>query len=298
LRQAVLIGATGFLGRAIEACIRKDATCFSSLVIADHRHLMPALLHDSSRSDVPHLDSELAQDWIVATGIVDPRRDPADLLRANVEFPVRLFERLGTGNRPGRRRLVTFGSVLENRSDLATGNPYLESKAQLLQAWKELNGGSPVPWLHLQLHTVYGGSKPPHSFMFMGQMFSALLSQSVFAMSTGEQLREYHHVDDIAESTVALLCRDPVRSRVLNLSSGRPVRLRDLASGVFAHFAAQDLLLVGAKPLAQAEIFESPYCRSPELVAGREPCQGVIRWFESLGIRSAPTTAFAGRGRK
>ena len=54
--------------------------------------------------------------------------------------------------------------------------------------------------MHLHLHTLYGGR--PQAHMFLGQMIRALERGAEFAMSSGEQLREYHHVHDIAGAMV------------------------------------------------------------------------------------------------
>jgi len=288
LRQAVLIGATGFLGKGVEARFQRKAGGVCPLLVANHRRLISALSRSSLLPEIKSImDADVDQDWIVATGLVDPDSDPGDLLRINVEVPLRLFDLLVDGARPRQRRLVTFGSVLENRPDLANTNAYLESKAKLLEAWQARSNGSPVAWIHLQLHTLYGGGKPPHPFMFTGQMFSALSFRTPFPMSAGGQLREYHHLDDVAESLAGLLSRDALDSQCVTFSSGCPVRLRDLASSIFTHFGAEDLLLIGARSAADAEVFDNPYRRSPELIADREPCEGVIRWFETLGLQPA-----------
>ena len=115
-------------------------------------------------------------------------------------------------------------------------------------------------------------------------MRPALKVRRVFAMSHGSQLREYHHADDIAQSLCALLDDAAQESETIDLSSGRPVRLRDLASRVFRHFGASDLLEIGALPVQEAEVYEPCYQPSKYLAACRDPLQGIIDWLETLGI--------------
>jgi len=117
-------------------------------------------------------------------------------------------------------------------------------------------------------------------------MLAALTSKTNFRMSGGIQLREYHHVADIARSVVGFLNTHEETALPLTLSSGEPVRLRDLACAVFNHFEANDLLTIGARPVADAEVYESEHQRSGHLIAYRDPCAGVIDWFESLGVQS------------
>jgi nucleoside-diphosphate-sugar epimerase len=286
LRQAVLVGNSGFLGRALESHIRQNRNPQVSLSVVDHRRLSKELLHsDDADLGVENLaEAELDQDWIFAAGLVDPSLDPAELEHINVDAPLRLLELLARGSQRKRRRLITFGSVLENRRDVVALNPYLRSKARLLDCWRQRDIQSPVSWLHIQLHTLYGGALPPHPFMFTGQMLSSLRARSCFRMSGGMQLREYHHVDDISASILGLLGPPVEGSVLIELSSGDGLRLRDLAHAVFDHFKALDLLRVGALPAADAEVFESAQHRSPHLLAYRDPIPNILAWFEDLGI--------------
>ncbi|MFP6757348.1 MAG: NAD-dependent epimerase/dehydratase family protein [Alphaproteobacteria bacterium] len=100
----------------------------------------------------------------------------------------------------GGVRYITVGSVMERTDPLARANRYIASKIALAQALLELASQDPgVSALHLRLHTLYG-SRHPHPHMFIGQIAQCLLSDTPFAMSTGLQYRQYHHVDDIAQA--------------------------------------------------------------------------------------------------
>jgi nucleoside-diphosphate-sugar epimerase len=143
------------------------------------------------------------------------------------------------------------------------------------------SAGGALHWCHIRLHTLYGGSKRPHPFMFAGQMFDALARKEPFKMSGGAQLREYHHVEDIATSVLAFLAGSHDQ-KIIELSSGQPIRLRDLASAVFRYFDAASLLEIGARIHSNGEVFDNTYERSPYLAASREPIDGLIAWFKKL----------------
>jgi nucleoside-diphosphate-sugar epimerase len=285
-RQVVLIGNTGFLGRAIELQVGSSQDQHVSLAVPDHRALVAGLLNRHCGADTvsSYLNPALRQDFIFSVGIANPHRNEAELDRINVEVPLRLLEHLCGASYRDRLRLITFGTVLAVHPQLAELNPYYRSKSRLLQAWKERSRSCPIGWVHVHLHTLYGGPKPPHPFMFTGQMLSALRSGSVFEMSSGMQLREYHHVDDIAKSLLSFLALERNEPHLLELSSGDPLRLRDLAKTVFDHFGARNLLSIGARTDGDAEVFENRYRRSMRLIAYRDPCAGVIAWFEKLGV--------------
>jgi len=278
-RNAVLIGHSGFLGTALRAAIEARSGSRVELVGGD---FVRQVLEGSGREAVSSLlAGSMEQDWICAVGIVNPAADPAVIEAINVEFPRRLCALLGSLAPIGAVRLVTVGSVLESYGELASSNAYLASKSRMFDA---LSGtGDALRWHHIRLHTLYGGSKRPHPFMFVGQMFEALIRKERFRMSGGTQLREYHHVQDIAESILSFLSGNG-RDRMIELSSGEPIRLRDLASAVFEHFGEFELLEIGSKIHSQGEVFESVYHRSPYLTASRDSIEGVICWFKELNV--------------
>lgn len=281
-RYAVLIGYSGFLGMALKTAIKAGGGGYTQLIAKPHRDFVKRVLEGNGRELIaPMLACGRPQDWICTVGVVDPKADPALIEAINVEFPQRLYRLLGSVVPAGAVRFATVGSVLECHVELATSNPYLASKSRMFDALRAT--GSAVPWNHIRLHTLYGGSKRPHPFMFAGQMFDALARKQPFKMSDGMQLREYHHVEDVAASILAFLA-GPHEDRVIELNSGNPVRLRDLASEVFKRFDASGLLEIGARIHSEAEVFKNSYQRSSHLIASRDPTEGLIAWFEELRV--------------
>lgn len=279
-RKAVLIGHSGFLGTALR--IAMTARCESDVQLIGRDFVSSVLEGNGREAVLSLLASDVTQDWICAAGVVDPQGDPGLIEALNVEFPCRLHGLLGSLAPANSVRFVTIGSVLEGRDGLASSNAYLASKSRMFEALREMRSNN-LCWHHIRLHTLYGGSNAPHSFMFAGQMFDALSHRKPFKMSGGTQLREYHHVGDIAQSILSFLAASR-QDGVIELNSGEPIRLRDLASAVFAYFDESDLLEIGVKVHSQGEVFESAYQRSHYLAANRDPIQGVISWFKELQV--------------
>jgi len=183
-----------------------------------------------------------AFDVVFACGATDPGADRGHLTGSNATFPLAVIDVVA-----GRdTRFLTFGTVFELFPAHAAGNAYLASKSAL---WTQLSARRALieegRALHLRLHTVYGG--PPRPHMFVGQMVNALRQGTPFLMSRGQQLREYHHVDDIAAAVTNLLLREwHDGAGPLVLSAGQPVRLAELAESVFRSCGRPDLLRVGA----------------------------------------------------
>lgn len=225
-------------------------------------------------------------DIIFAGGLTDPASPAQDLVLANALLPQRVIT--ATRDMPGLRYL-TFGTAMERFPGAATVNPYVASKASLAD-WLSEQARLPdlrARIMHLQLHTLYGGDRPlPH--MFLGQMVSALRAGRPFAMSAGTQLREYHHVADVAQAGVRLLSRAHwPEEPVLALSTGRPVRLADLATVVFTMMQRQADLKIGALSSARAENFELIFEPAPDWLLGapREPLSAIADWVRQMLAR-------------
>jgi nucleoside-diphosphate-sugar epimerase len=182
-------------------------------------------------------------------------------------------------------RYLTIGSVLETLSGLTAKNRYLASKMALWVRVKSLAADPRLDGriMHLRGHTFYYGGVPaPH--LFLGQMYDSLRAGRPFRMSEGRQLREYAHVDDVALSIIALLARTWTDPFEIDLSSGEPIRLSELASSVFREFDCERLLQLGALSTPAGENLDITFPRSPAWLLGqpRPPIEGIIGWFSEL----------------
>ena len=228
---------------------------------------------------------EGAVDIVFASGLTDPGASAGDLMLANVERPIGL---IGATIDQMQFRYLTIGSVLETSSSLAKTNRYFASKAAL---WARIEELAADPRLngrlaHLRAHTAYGGAPAAHSFL--GQMYESLRTRRPFRMSEGRQLREYAHVDDLARSIAALLARPWAGPVAIDLSTGEPVKLSELARAVFRAFDCEELLQLGALPTPAGENTSAKFPRSPAWLLGRPrpAIEGIVQWFSDLLARS------------
>ena len=205
---------------------------------------------------------------------MDPAAPGEELSFSNDVFPRRVMAALQDLD---AHRFVTFGTIHETLDAACAANAYFAAKRSLGGWMREAAGlpGAAGRFLHLRLHTLYG--LPLHPRMFLGQMAAALRAGVPFAMSDGRQLREYHHADDVAEAVRRLLRRPELPGPALDLSSGRPLRLADLARQVFAAFGREDLLQVGALAALAGDNRDRVFpAADPDLLPGREPVRGVV----------------------
>jgi nucleoside-diphosphate-sugar epimerase len=272
-----LLGATGLLGRAVARRFGRDGAAAGEMVRLPWAEIGRAGRRPEELAAyvAARLDPSVAYDFIIACGLIDPAARPEDLDYSNHLFPRRLIEATSRGT---RHRYMTFGTIHENFPEAVAANPYFQSKLRL-GAWigqaaegEELRSRL----LHLRLHTIYGN--PPSPIMFLGQLAHALKTGTRFRMSSGEQLREYVHVDDLAAAVRAMVGLSWNFGPVLELNSGNPVRLVDLARAVFRAFGREELLEVGAIGTPTGENRDRVFPRSDRglLPQVRDPVDGVV----------------------
>lgn len=264
-----LIGARGRLGQAIA-----DEYGDSEIVSLDR-----SIYEDWSRPDAPDLVSRYfdkrskeGATVFVASGLLDPKLSQEDLLRVNYHLPKNLIDgaaKLGI-------KVITFGTVMEGL--LQSKNPYIQSKTALGE-YVSAAAAAGRPAIHLQIHTLYGLGQPS-PFMFLGQMLSAIRANEPFKMTSGRQLREYHHLTDEAKAIRQIA--SSAQPGVLNLSHGKPLSLRIIAESVFQAFGKGDLLRVGALPEPPDENYEK-VLKPTEIVrhvAFRDSLPAIVQYMQ------------------
>jgi nucleoside-diphosphate-sugar epimerase len=213
----------------------------------------------------------------VTSGLLDPKLAPEQHASVNVDLPRNIIDGVaGLG-----LKVTTFGTVMETL--LAQQNPYVRSKSELGRLVAE-RAAAGAALCHIRVHTLYGGGQPS-PFMFLGLMFGALQNGTPFKMTSGKQLREYHHVDDEAAAIAALEAAG-VRG-VTDLSHGQPVSLSTLATAVFDGFGAPALLQLGALPEPQDENYGTVFARHAALeqAAFRDTLPAVVAYMKQCAAK-------------
>lgn len=277
MRRFILIGYTGQLGGALSDALRSRG----DTVVNVNTKSVKLLTDDATRlppAAIECLQANHPTDVICAAGEVDPNAPESRLFEANVELPLAIYRAIRSTR--GTHRFFTFGSVHESVVELGADNRYLNSKRRLLEERKaEMSREEGPQWNHIQLHTLYGGLRS-HSHMFLGQIEEALRTSNDFEMSSGDQLREYHHVEDVAKNVLSILERTGYEN-TLDLSSGEPLSLKEIATSIFQHFGAEKQLHLGTLPDPAGEIYTPQFKRSPSLFVYRPAIPNILRWLES-----------------
>ena len=237
----VLLGGTGLLGSSIKAALRipedrvvKREVYSTWNTTSSHKQILDKfLVHDLNKLDI-----------FVATGITNPNSDPDLIWKLNFHIPQSLIN----ATKDSGARVITFGTIHEF---YAVENEYFASKRALVEYLHSITG--PSKSRHFQLHTLYNHNPPP-DFMFLGQMYRAIKESLEFNMSDGTQLREFHHVDDVARSVIKLLNKPS--GEIQDISAGIGIPIRDLAIRVFSTFGLESKLHLGVYPAPVGDNFD------------------------------------------
>lgn len=254
----LILGTRGRLGAALAGStelgrvIAPDRSVYSSWTRPDAADEVSAYL------DRLHLQPDATR-ILVASGVTDPALPYEEHERVNVILP----ENVIRGARRSGFKVVTFGTIMEQMVSEHSPNNYLRSKLRLAEFVRTCCA-TDMGILHVRIHTLYGGG-PPATFMFLGQICDAIARGARFEMSEGNQLREYHHVDDEVMAVAQLL--ECGAGGVIELNHGQPIRLRDLAVHIFTAFGCLDRLAIGARPMAGPENLHTVFQR-PRVLEG------------------------------
>ena len=207
----------------------------------------------------------------ITAGLLNPSTSTEDLLDVNFYLPKNLIQGASKYN----IKVVTFGTIMENLVDIQ--NSYIKSKRRLNDYVTEATAKN-IPVLHLQLHTLYGIGEPS-PFMFLGQILTALRNNTAFRMTSGRQLREYHHLAD--EAAAIRLISNSSEFGVKSLNHGNPTTLKSLATAIFSAFKKTELLQIGELPEPSEENYTTASKISPMLdsMTFRNSTEGIIEYM-------------------
>jgi nucleoside-diphosphate-sugar epimerase len=274
----IIIGGRGRLGRCLANTTGDPVHQVDSLIYADWWR------KNSKKKILKYFkEKNITQGTVlIAAGVLDPTRSMLEHECANYLLPKHIIEGV---NIPGFR-IITFGTVMEQLMGETTHNPYIISKMHLSDFVQNCAVKN-IPVLHVRLHTLYGGIEPPHAFMFLGQLLYAMNTKTEFRMTAGEQLREYHHLEDVTQAIFHL--NQTNITGIIHLSHGKPEKLKDIANHVLNYFEQQSLLRLNALTPPTHEnydsILEPNLCLKNRVF--RDTLTGIVNYLKPFMAKAA-----------
>ena len=217
------------------------------------------------------LESEKIEVYL-CFGATNSKISKEEMLLANYELPLFILNSV----QKFANKIITFGTIQELlNTDL---NNYTKSKHEFskkIQTENWLDG----KLLHVRLHTVYG-SRSLKQETFIGQIVEHISNSSKFKMSSGQQIREYHHINDIAqilEKILEMKLEGPV-----DISSGQPLKLGTLANYIFEQLNLRNLLLINENDRVLGENYDKVFEPNHVIKTYKfiEPLNGVFEYVK------------------
>jgi nucleoside-diphosphate-sugar epimerase len=158
-------------------------------------------------------------------------------------------------------------------------NPYVSSKFQLS---KQLSESPSINFTHFRINTWYGGEMNDKR-MLIGRLEESLRTLKPLEISSGLQIREYHHILDDCFSILRNLTETPTRG-ILEISSGRNTTIRQMCKEVLANFNAEYLLRIGAVTDPLGDNYNNKILRSFNVKHDyfRDPILGITNYMKTL----------------
>ena len=261
-----ILGSSGLIGTAIVRELDKQTL----KVVPRHEY--------ENWVDPDHFISFLIENEVkpgdtfyICSGVTDPNSNQDLLELHNCDIPLGVLK----GSINNKFRVITFGSIQENFSVV---NSYVQSKKNFLRLSLEL--GELPDHVHFQLHTVYGFHEPK-KYMLLGKVLEAIRGNSKLKMTSGEQFREYWHATDVAKFVLSQNGIDNT-GKIVPISSGHPLRIKDLVTSIFSKYSLNGLLSLGSIPDDPNESYTLEMFK-PSIAAMymRDPILGVHGYIDS-----------------
>lgn len=255
-----LTGATGFVGGQILRDLGERGVDVRVVVRAgreshfekDHAATVtvtPDLFAESAEwwaSALEGVDTVIHAAWYAEPGLyldsprnLDCLRGTLALAQGAISAGVRRFVGVGTCF-----EYALGGADLTIGTPLAPTTPYAAAKAAAFTALSQILPAHGISFAWCRLFYLYGEGEDPRRFLPF--LHARLAAGEVAELTTGTQIRDFLDVALAGQMIAGVAVGDG--EGAINVCSGRPVTIRQMAEGVADVYGRRDLLRFGARP--------------------------------------------------
>jgi dTDP-glucose 4,6-dehydratase len=287
----LLTGASGFIGSHLaEALVQRGGTVHCLLLpgdaapnlaaIQDQIHIHRAdLLDADSLSDLVRTASPEVVMHLAAVGVTDVSIDPILAVRVNIEGTLNLLSALDGGY----RAFLNVGTCHEyapgdqpfdESHPLRPVLPYAITKTATWHYCQRFHAMKGWPIVTVRPFSVYGPRQADNTFV--PACIRAARGNVDFAMTAGEQGRDWIYVDDVVEGMICATMTDKARGGTFNLCTSYETTLYDTARAILAQMGDPVDIERGTLPYRVGEIWH--------LVGDNTRAQTVLGWKPTVSL--------------
>lgn len=134
-----------------------------------------------------------------------------------------------------------YGYCSESLTPLSPSSVYGSCKHALHSLFESYCGKFDISGAWPRVFSVYGPHE--HPSRLVASVTNALLRGKTASCTSGDQIRDYLHVEDVARAFVRLL--DGEVSGAVNIGSGNPISVKSIAHAIAGSIGREDLLKFG-----------------------------------------------------
>lgn len=256
--KVLLTGATGFIGSHVARALVRQGHEIHALVrpgsdlsrIADIQSSLRLVAGDLLNSSfaLPSSSFDLAVHlaWYVEPGKYLTSPQNVEFLCASLRFAKHLAD-------SGCKRLVAAGTCFEYDTDLGVLSEscptrprhlYAASKLALYHALEGFYATKSIEFAWTRFFYLYGPFENPGRLVPV--VVNGLLKGETVKLPPGEQVRDYLHIEDVAGAVCAVAASR--LTGAVNIGSGQPVAVRDVALKIGEIIGRPELISLGALP--------------------------------------------------
>jgi UDP-glucose 4-epimerase len=264
----LITGASGFIGRHLLQNISPDNTEIHT--IGRNRATFSRQVHQHNGDIIDELFikrciRETEPDHIFHLAAFKERNESIQALYSSVETNV-----IGTLNLFSAAKdvtsvqsIVTLGTAEEYGNNIPPFNeklrecpvtPYSFSKLCISQMGELFFHLYNLPVIIIRPTLAYGPSQGTD--MFLPSLITSLLENKPFDMTLGEQTRDFVYVADLVEAMILASRNTNTRGQIINIGSGVPTKIADLAQTIEKIIGKRGLVNLGGKSYRKNEVMD------------------------------------------
>lgn len=274
--RIVITGATGFIGRALARRLLEQSAAVTAFVTESPGELAQANFPESVRT--VQVDLRYAGGMaraikdadptvvihLAAVGVTDPFLPVSEALRGNLDATINLLKGVA-----GRCRLL----IARSPHDREPMNVYAASKAAAWAFCEMYHRAEGWPIVGVMPFQAYGPGGSPRTVL--GAAVKAAKAGENFPTTSGEQVRDWIYVDDVADGIIAAARAENIEGETIELGTGIGTPLRDVVAQVFK-LAPSGQPMFGALPQRPGEVVSQ--------IADADRTERLTGWRAAVGL--------------